>query len=136
MTVPEKMLQEKRVLKIGLLGCGAVVSQVARLLGEQATDLEMRIGARLELAGIAVRRGGDPRAGIDPSLLTADGIGLVTRPDVDIVVEVIGGIEPARSLMLAAMKHGKSVVTANKALLAENGALVYAVARELAAGVD
>jgi homoserine dehydrogenase len=130
MTVPEKMLQEKRVLKIGLLGCGAVGSQVARLLGEQATDLEMRIGARLELAGIAVRRVGHPRPGIDPSLLTADGIGLVTRPDVDIVVEVIGGIEPARSLMLAAMKHGKSVVTANKALLAENGAEIYGAASE------
>jgi homoserine dehydrogenase len=123
-------LPEKRVLRIGLLGCGAVGSQVARLLGEQATDLAMRVGARLELAGIAVRRVGHPRPGIDPSLLTPDGIGLVTRPDVDIVVEVIGGIEPARSLILAAMKHGKSVVTANKALLAENGAEIYGAASE------
>jgi homoserine dehydrogenase len=103
---------------------------VARLLGSQADDLEMRIGARLELAGIAVRRLGHARPGVDPALLTADGPGLVTRPDVDIVVEVIGGIEPARTLMLAAMKHGKSVVTANKALLAENGAEIYAAARE------
>jgi homoserine dehydrogenase len=120
----------KPVLRIALLGCGVVGSQVARLLGSQADDLEMRIGARLELAGIAVRRLGHARPGVDPALLTADGPGLVTRPDVDIVVEVIGGIEPARTLMLAAMKHGKSVVTANKALLAENGAEIYAVARE------
>jgi homoserine dehydrogenase len=120
----------KPVLRIALLGCGVVGSQVARLLGSQADDLEMRIGARLELAGIAVRRLGHARPGVDPALLTADGPGLVTRPDVDIVVEVIGGIEPARTLMLAAMKHGKSVVTANKALLAENGAEIYAAARE------
>jgi homoserine dehydrogenase len=120
----------KPVLRIALLGCGVVGSQVARLLGSQADDLEMRIGARLELAGIAVRRLGHSRPGVDPALLTADGPDLVTRPDVDIVVEVIGGIEPARTLILAAMKHGKSVVTANKALLAENGAEIYAVARE------
>jgi homoserine dehydrogenase len=132
-TLPDRTLPDKQVLRIGLLGCGSVGSQVARLLGEQAADLAMRVGARLELVGIAVRRVGHPRPGIDPALLTADGIGLVTRPDVDIVVEVIGGIEPARSLMLAAMKHGKSVVTANKALLAENGAEIYGAAREYGA---
>jgi len=121
---------EKPVLRIALLGCGVVGSQVARLLVSQAADLEMRIGARLELAGVAVRRLGHARPGVDPVLLTADGPGLVTRPDVDIVVEVIGGIEPARALILAAMKHGKSVVTANKALLAENGAEIYGAARE------
>src|ERR1700677_308298 len=121
---------DKPVLRIALLGCGVVGSQVARLLGAQAEDLEMWIGARLELAGIAVRRLGHSRPGVDPALLTADGPGLVTRPDVDIVVEVIGGIEPARTLILAAMKHGKSVVTANKALLAENGAEIYGAARE------
>jgi homoserine dehydrogenase len=121
---------DKPVLRIALLGCGVVGSQVARLLVSQAADLEMRIGARLELAGVAVRRLGHARSGVDPALLTADGPGLVTRPDVDIVVEVIGGIEPARSLILAAMKHGKSVVTANKALLAENGAEIYGAARE------
>ena len=121
---------EKPVLRIALLGCGVVGSQVARLLVLQAADLEMRIGARLELAGVAVRRLGHARPGVDPALLTADGPALVTRPDVDIVVEVIGGIEPARALILAAMKHGKSVVTANKALLAENGAEIYGAARE------
>jgi homoserine dehydrogenase len=123
----------EKTLRVALLGCGSVGSQVARLLGEQAVDLALRAGARLELAGVAVRRPSYPRPGIDAELLTSDALSLVTRPDVDIVVEVIGGIEPARSLLLAAMKHGKSVVTANKALLAENGAEIYGAAREYAA---
>jgi homoserine dehydrogenase len=118
-------------LKVALLGCGVVGSEVARLLVEQADDLALRIGARLELAGIAVRRVGHRRgAAIDTSLLTADAQELVSRPDVDIVVEVIGGIEPARTLMLSALKTGKPVVTANKALLAEDGAEIYGAARE------
>jgi homoserine dehydrogenase len=118
-----------KTMRIALLGCGVVGSQVARLLSEQAGDLAMRAGARLELAGIAVRRLSRPRPGIDLSLLTTDAMGLATRPDVDIVVEVIGGIEPARSLLHAAMKAGKSVVTANKALLAEHGEEIHAVSR-------
>ena len=121
-------------LKVALLGCGVVGTEVARLLTEQADDLALRVGARLELAGIAVRRVGHRRsAAIDRSLLTADPHALATRPDVDIVVEVIGGIEPARSLLLAALKGGKPVVTANKALLAENGAEIYGAAREYGA---
>ena len=123
-------------LKVALLGCGVVGSEVARLLIEQADDLALRIGARLELAGIAVRRVGHRRdAAIDTSLLTADAQELVSRPDVDIVVEVIGGIEPARTLMLSALKTGKPVVTANKALLAENGAEIYGAAREYGADI-
>src|ERR1700722_12544785 len=121
-------------LKVALLGCGVVGSEVARLLTEQADDLALRVGARLELAGIAVRRVAHKRsAAIDRSLLTTDPHALATRPDVDIVVEVIGGIEPARSLLLAALKGGKPVVTANKALLAENGAEIYGAAREYGA---
>jgi homoserine dehydrogenase len=120
----------ERALKVALLGCGVVGSQVARLLSEQASDLAVRIGTPLELAGIAVRRLSASRPGIDPALLTTDAVGLATRPDVDIVVEVIGGIEPARSLLLAAMKTGKSVVTANKALLAEQGEEIHAASRE------
>ena len=128
------MNQTVPTLKVALLGCGVVGSEVARLLTEQADDLALRIGARLELAGIAVRRVAHRRAeGIDRSLLTADPHALATRPDVDIVVEVIGGIEPARSLLLAALKGGKPVVTANKALLAENGAEIYGAAREYGA---
>jgi len=124
-TAPE----ERRAVKVALLGCGTVGGEVARLLAEQADDLAVRSGARLELAGIAVRRMSHPRPGVDPALLTTDAVGLATRPDVDIVIEVIGGIEPARSLILAAMESGKSVVTANKVLLAEHGEQVHAASR-------
>ena len=134
MNQPRPVKQSLPTLKVALLGCGSVGSQVARLLTEQADDLALRVGARLELAGIAVRRVGHRRAEqIDRALLTADALGLATRPDIDIVVEVIGGIEPARSLLLAALKDGKPVVTANKALLAENGAEIYGAAREYGA---
>ena len=116
---------------MALLGCGTVGSEVYRLLTQQSDALAARIGARLEVAGVAVRRPGRARAvQIDPALLTADSMGLVTRPDVDIVIEVIGGIEPVRSVLLAAMKSGKSVVSANKALLAEDGATLHEAARE------
>jgi homoserine dehydrogenase len=122
-------------LKVALLGCGTVGSEVYRLLTQQSDDLAARIGARLEVAGVAVRRPGRTRAvPVDPALLTGDAMDLVTRPDVDIVIEVIGGIEPVRSVLLAAMKSGKSVVSANKALLAEDGATLHEAAREN--GVD
>ncbi|MBX6385416.1 MAG: homoserine dehydrogenase [Microbispora sp.] len=125
------MSKAKPALRVALLGCGVVGSQVVRLLREQADDLAARVGAPLELAGVAVRRLGRKRdTDVDPALLTTDAEALVTRDDVDIVVEVIGGIEPARSLILAAMAHGKSVVTANKALLAEDGAMIHRAARE------
>ncbi|MBO0805604.1 MAG: homoserine dehydrogenase [Nocardiopsaceae bacterium] len=123
----------ERTLKVAMLGCGTVGTQVARLLTERQTDLALRSGARLELAGIAVRRPGHARPGIDPGLLTTDAEELATRPDIDIVVEVIGGIEPARSLLLAAMKAGKPVVTANKALLAENGEEIHGASRDTGA---
>jgi homoserine dehydrogenase len=120
-------------VRVALLGCGTVGGEVVRLLGEQATDLAARVGEPLELAGIAVRRPAR-HPDVPASLLTTDAAALVERPEVDVVVEVIGGIEPARTLLLAAMKAGKSAVTANKALLAEDGATLHAAARE--AGVD
>ncbi|MFC4564516.1 homoserine dehydrogenase [Nocardiopsis mangrovi] len=122
-------------MKVALLGCGVVGAEVVRLLDEQAAELAARVGTSLEIGGIAVRRlGRDRGTGIDPALFTTDAMALVTRDDIDLVVEVIGGIEPARSLILAAVKSGKSVVTANKALLAEDGAVIHAAARD--AGVD
>ncbi|GAA1100776.1 homoserine dehydrogenase [Nocardiopsis composta] len=122
-------------MKVALLGCGVVGAEVVRLLQEQADELAARIGTPVEVGGIAVRRLGRARGtGLDPELFTTDAMALVTRPDIDLVVEVIGGIEPARSLILAAIKNGKSVVTANKALLAEDGAAIHDAARE--AGVD
>ncbi|KAB8198001.1 homoserine dehydrogenase [Nonomuraea phyllanthi] len=117
-------------MKVALLGCGVVGSQVIRLMHEQSADLAARIGAPLELAGVAVRRLGRKRdVEVDPALLTTDAEALVARDDVDIVIEVIGGIEPARSLIVSALSGGKSVVTANKALLAEDGATLHEAAR-------
>ncbi len=120
-------------LRVALLGCGTVGSAVLRLLEEQAPDLAARIGRPVEVAGVAVRRP-DRHPDVPPHLLTTDAHGLVTRPDVDLVVEVIGGIEPVRSLLLAAFGAGKSVVSANKALLADDGVELHAAAAE--AGVD
>ena len=117
-------------LRIALLGCGVVGSAVARLLTENAGDLRARVGRPLEIVGVAVRRPDKDRSetGVDASLFTTDAHDLVTRADV--VIEVIGGIEPARTLILAAMKHGASVVTANKALLAEDGPRLYQAAQD------
>lgn len=123
-----------RPLRVALLGCGVVGSAVARLLTDHSDDLAARVGRPLELAGIGVRRLNVERPGIDPALLTTDSVALVSRDDIDLVVEVIGGIEPARSLILTAIEHGASVVTANKALLAADGQSLYAAAE--AAGVD
>jgi homoserine dehydrogenase len=121
-------------LGVAVLGCGVVGSEVVRLLTGQASDLEARVGRRLDLVGIAVRRLNRARPGIDPGLFTTDAEGLVARDDVDLVIEVIGGIEPARSLILSALAHGSSVVTANKALLAQDGATLFTAAEQ--AGVD
>ena len=119
-----------RTLRVALLGCGVVGTEVVRLLQLQRDDLTQRIGASLELVGIAVRRPGRARdLPVDPALFTSDAAALVAREDVDVVIEVIGGIEPARSLLVAALERGVSVVTANKALLAEDGATLYDAAR-------
>lgn len=118
-------------IRVALLGCGVVGTQVARLIHEQADDLTARVGAPVELAGIAVRRLGLERdANLPADLFTTDAEALVTRDDVDLVVELIGGIEPARTLILAALASGASVVSANKALLAEDGATLFAAAEE------
>src|ERR1700722_12952222 len=126
---------ERPPLKVALLGCGTVGSQVYRLLSEQSADLKARAGAPLQIAGIAVRELDRSRdVPVDRDLLTTDGLELVTRPDVDIVIELIGGIEPARPLLLAALNAGKSVVTANKALVATDRAVLHKTAS--AAGAD
>jgi homoserine dehydrogenase len=110
----------ENAVRVALLGCGTVGSEVVRLLHEQADELAARVGARVELVGVAVRR---PHKHAElGELVTTDAAALVTRDDVDVVVEVVGGIEPARTLLLEALKAGKSVVTANKALLADDGA--------------
>ncbi len=120
-------------LRVALLGCGVVGSQVARMLLDSPEDLSQRVGRPLSLVGIGVRHPDAEREGIPADLFTGDSLGLAAS-GVDIVVEVIGGIEPARSLVLAAIAAGSSVVTANKALLAAHGPELYSAAE--AAGVD
>jgi homoserine dehydrogenase len=116
-------------LRIAILGCGNVGSEVVRLLDRHAGDLAQRVGAPLEIVGIAVRRPTKVRdLPVDQALFTADAAGLVARDDVDVVIEVVGGIEPVRSLLVTALERGASVVTANKALLAEDGETLYAAA--------
>jgi homoserine dehydrogenase len=119
-------------VRVALLGCGTVGSAVVRLMHQQAEDLTARIGAPLELVGVAVRRPNRDRGdlGLDRSLFTADALSLVKRDDVDIVVEVVGGIEPARTWLTEALRAGKSVVTGNKALLAEDGGTIHDAAAE------
>ncbi|GAA2131975.1 homoserine dehydrogenase [Kitasatospora kazusensis] len=123
-----------RPLKVALLGCGVVGSEVARIMTTDAADLAARIGAPVELAGIAVRRAGRARPGVPEHLLTTDAQALVNRGDIDVVIEVVGGIEPSKQLILSAFKQGASVVSANKALLAKDGAELHEAAA--AAGVD
>ncbi|OLZ63944.1 homoserine dehydrogenase [Streptomyces sp. IMTB 2501] len=123
-------MMRTRPLKVALLGCGVVGSEVARIMTTHADDLAQRIGAPVELAGVAVRRPSKIREGIPQELVTTDATALVKRGDIDVVVEVIGGIEPARTLITTAFEHGASVVSANKALLAQDGAALHAAAEE------
>src|SRR5262245_51580802 len=109
------------VLRVGMLGCGNVGAAVVRLLRDHAADVERRAGERVEIVRVAVR---DPEKRRDASPLpnvVKEPDEVATAADVDVVLELIGGIEPARTLVLRAMEAGKSVVTANKALLAEHG---------------
>jgi homoserine dehydrogenase len=122
-------------VRVGLLGCGNVGAALVELVRTRADDIEARTGLRLEVARVAVRSTTKER-GVELSadVLTHDAAGLVNDPDVDVVVEVIGGIEPARELILAAIKSGKPVITANKELLANMGAELFLAAEN--AGVD
>jgi homoserine dehydrogenase len=122
-------------IRIGLLGCGNVGGSLVELLADRGDDIEARTGLRFELGPVAVRSLDKPRVPqLDPSHLTTDPGDVVTDPDVDVVVELMGGVEPARALVAKALDAGKPVVTANKALLAAVGAELFAVAD--AAGVD
>ncbi|CAB4585047.1 unannotated protein [freshwater metagenome] len=123
-----------KTLQIGMLGCGNVGAEVARLLTSDSGDFKARAGAELELVKIAVKDMEKARPGIAKKLLTSDADSIVNDADIEIIIEVMGGIEPARKLLLTAMKNGKSVITANKALLAKHGAELYDAAS--ANGVD
>ena len=118
-----------------MLGCGNVGAALVKLVAAQADAIEARTGLRLEVAKVAVRNLSAPRlVDLPDDVLCRDAFAVVNDPSIDLVVEVIGGIEPARELILTALRNGKPVVTANKELLANVGAELYPVADE--AGVD
>ena len=119
---------------VALLGMGTVGAEVMRLLEIRADEFAARIGGRLEVRGVAVGDINKPRPGVDPELLTDDAMSLVNRDDIQLVIEVIGGIDYPRELVLAALNSGKSVVTANKALIAAHADELSAAAE--ASGVD
>ena len=120
-----------RTIRIGLLGLGTVGAGVVKLISQAGADLERRVGARLAIRRIASRDLAKPRdVPVDRKLLTADPYEVINDPQVDIVVELIGGTADARAYCLEAVRKGKHLVTANKALLAEQGAELYRAARE------
>ena len=122
-------------MTIGVLGCGNVGAALVELIERQGDEIAARTGLRLQVGRVAVRSMSKERAvSLAPELLTTDAHAVVTDPDIDLVVEVIGGIEPARELISTALKGGKPVVTANKELLANVGVELFADAD--AAGVD
>lgn len=124
-----------RIIRVGLLGCGNVGAALFRLIEQQAPIIEKRTGLRLEVVSIAVRNlSRDRDVAVPAGLLTRDAHAVVADPKVDIVVEVIGGIEPARELINAALAAGKPVITANKELLANVGTELFTAAE--VAGVD
>ena len=125
-------MNSQKTLRVGMLGCGVVGGEVARLVIANQKDLTARSGAHLDLVKIGVRNLARPNVAKD--LLTTDLESIVKDKNIDLIIEVIGGIEPARTLILEALANGKSVVTANKALLAKHGAELFAAADK--GGVD
>lgn len=124
-----------KVIRIGVLGCGNVGAELVSLVNAQQAAIAARIGVRLEVTSVAVRDA-KKRRGVElgASAITTDASSIVNDPAIDLIVELIGGIEPARELITAALRNGKPVVTGNKELLASFGTELFAVAD--AAGVD
>ncbi len=127
--------QSSSVVRIGLLGCGNVGAALVQLVERQADVIEARTGVRLQISRVAVRNiSRDREVQLPEGVLTRDAHAVVNDPTVDVIVEVMGGIEPARELIAAAIAHGKPVITANKELLANVGHELWA--QSDAAGVD
>ena len=129
------MANANQTIRIGLLGCGNVGGALVPLVEQQADVIEARTGLRLEITRVAVRNlARDRGVELADGVLTRDAHAVVADPDIDLVVEVIGGIEPARELIAEALRNGKPVVTGNKELLANVGAELYEIAEQH--GVD
>ena len=126
---------EPAPVRVGVLGCGNVGAALLILINEQHAAVARRTGLALEVGAVAVRDPGrDRNVPVDPGLFTDDPASVVANPEIDVVVEVMGGIDPAHRLVAEALEGGKPVVTANKELLASHGSELYALAE--GAGVD
>ena len=122
-------------MRVGILGCGNVGAALVRAIADDGDLIARRTGVRLEVARVAVRDPDRPRTvDLAPGVLTGDAAAVVADPSVDIVVEVVGGLDPARDLVRTALAAGKPVITANKELLARHGAELFAAAAD--SGVD
>jgi homoserine dehydrogenase len=122
-------------VRVGLLGCGGVGTAVARLVDEHADLLSARTGVRIEITRVAVRNPSRTRdVKLAPERFTDDATSVVGDPEIDVIIEVMGGVDPARSLITAALEAGKPVITANKELIATHGPELFATAAR--AGVD
>ena len=129
------MAEEKRIIRVGQIGCGTVGSGVIRILRDNAEGISRRTGCEIRVKCVAVAGLADPRyVEVPESMLTTDAMTMIRDPEVDIVVEVMGGIEPTRGFMLAAFAAGKHVVSANKELMSTHGGEILRAAEE--AGVD
>ena len=129
------MSRKRKRIGVGILGFGTVGTGVIRILNENADEIRDRLGIPLELIKVAdLDLDRDRGVMVDRQILTRDADEVLNHPDVDIVVELIGGHQPAKNLILKAFEHGKPVVTANKALLADEGEEIYRKARE--SGMD
>jgi homoserine dehydrogenase len=125
----------EHVVRVGMLGCGTVGAAVVRLLHDHAEDIALRAGVRVEVVKVAVRDPDRDRGvPLGADAFTTDGTEVTDDPEIDVVVEVLGGIEPAKGLLLRALGNGKRVVTANKELLANEGRDLFDAAD--AAGLD
>jgi homoserine dehydrogenase len=123
------------VVRVGVLGCGTVGASLIALVHRQNATIHARTGLSLEISRIAVRDLSLSRPiNVENAVFTSDAMAVATDPSIDVIVEVMGGISPARELLLAALGAGKPVITANKALLAAHGSELFAAAE--AAGVD
>lgn len=122
-------------MRVGFLGCGTVGAAAVRMIAEHASELEERTGARIEIARIATRTLRDDSAlDVSPDVCTTDVARVVEADDIDVVVELMGGVEPARALITDALRRGKHVVSANKELLASYGSELMEAAE--AGGAD
>ena len=123
-------MTDTKTIKVGLLGLGTVGTGVYKLIGRRSEEMQQKTGAALEIKKILVHNMKKVRQGVDQNLLTDQWKEIIEDDEIQIVIEVMGGIEPAKTMITEALKAGKNVVSANKDLIAEYGKELYDAAKE------